>query len=77
MDLKETGEYIARRVKLAGRSDTTFSDDAVAFIPRGIARPAAGGEQPPGRIADRRYAQNKSICDESSARAAVAEMTSE
>ena len=32
MDLKETGEYIAHHVKLAGRSDTLFSDDAVALI---------------------------------------------
>ena len=32
MDLKETGEYIAHHVKLAGRSDTIFSDDAVALI---------------------------------------------
>ena len=32
MDRKETGEYIAHHVKLAGRSDTLFSDDAVALI---------------------------------------------
>ena len=32
MDLKETGEYIAHHVKLAGRSDKLFSDDAVALI---------------------------------------------
>ena len=32
MDRKETGEYIAHHVKLAGRSDTIFSDDAVALI---------------------------------------------
>ena len=32
MDLKETGEYIAHHIKLAGRSDTLFSDDAVALI---------------------------------------------
>jgi len=32
MDRQETGEYIAHHVKLAGRSDTIFSDDAVALI---------------------------------------------
>ena len=32
MDRKETGEYIAHHVKLAGRSDTLFSDDAIALI---------------------------------------------
>jgi type II secretory pathway predicted ATPase ExeA len=32
MDLKETGEYVAHHVKLAGRSDTLNSDDAVALI---------------------------------------------
>ena len=32
MDRKETGEYIAHHVKLAGRTDTIFSDDAVTLI---------------------------------------------
>ena len=32
MDRKETGDYIAHHVKLAGRSDTLFSDDAIALI---------------------------------------------
>jgi type II secretory pathway predicted ATPase ExeA len=32
MSLRETGEYIAHHVKLAGRADTLFSDDAVALI---------------------------------------------
>ena len=54
MDRKETGEYIAHHVKLAGRSDTLFSDDAVALIheaSRGLPR---AGEQPRDPDADRR-----------------------
>jgi type II secretory pathway predicted ATPase ExeA len=77
MDRKETGEYIAHHVKLAGRSDTLFSDDAVALIheaSRGLPR-AVNNLATQSLIAA--YATNKSICDESSARAAVAEITSE
>ena len=76
MDLKETGEYIAHHVKLAGRSDTLFSDDAVALIheaSRGLPR-AVNNLATQSLIAA--YATNKSICDESSARAAVAEVSS-
>ena len=54
MDRKETGEYIAHHVKLAGRSDTLFSDDAVALIhdaSRGLPR---AGEQPRDPDTDRR-----------------------
>ena len=32
MDRQETGDYLAHHLKLAGRSDTLFSDDAVALI---------------------------------------------
>ena len=77
MDLKETGEYIAHHVKLAGRSDTLFSDDAVALIhesSRGLPR-QVNNLATQTLIAA--YATNKSICDESAARAAVAEITSE
>jgi type II secretory pathway predicted ATPase ExeA len=77
MDLNETGEYIAHHVKLAGRSDTLFSDDAVQLIheaSRGLPR-AVNNLATQSLIAA--YATNKSICDESSARAAVAEITSE
>jgi len=77
MDRKETGDYIAHHVKLAGRSDTLFSDDAVALIhetSRGLPR-AVNNLATQSLIAA--YATNKSICDESSARAAVAEITSE
>jgi len=77
MDLKETGEYIAHHVKLAGRSDTIFSDDAVALIheaSRGLPR-QVNNLATQSLIAA--YVQNKSICDESSARAAVAEISAE
>ena len=77
MDLKETGAYIAHHVKLAGRSDTLFSDDAVALIheaARGLPR-QVNNLATQSLIAA--YATNKSLCDESSARAALAEVTAE
>jgi type II secretory pathway predicted ATPase ExeA len=77
MDRTETGDYIAHHVKLAGRSDTLFSDDAVALIhdaSRGLPR-AVNNLATQTLIAA--YATNKSICDESSARAALAKMTAE
>jgi type II secretory pathway predicted ATPase ExeA len=77
MDRTETGDYIAHHVKLAGRSDTLFSDDAVQLIheaSRGLPR-AVNNLATQSLIAA--YAANKSICDQSSARAAVAEITSE
>jgi type II secretory pathway predicted ATPase ExeA len=77
MDRKETGEYIAHHVKLAGRTDTLFSDDAVTLIhdaSRGLPR-AVNNLATQTLIAA--YATNKSICDESSAGAALAEITAE
>jgi type II secretory pathway predicted ATPase ExeA len=77
MDPKETGEYIAHHIKLAGRSDTLFSDDAVALIheaSRGLPR-QVNNLATQTLIAA--FAQNKSICDERSARAAVAEISAE
>ena len=77
MDRKETGEYIAHHVKLAGRSDTLFSDDAVALIheaSRGLPR-QVNNLATQTLIAA--FATGKSICDESSARAAVAEISAE
>lgn len=32
MDTAETASYVAHHLKIAGRSDTLFSDDAVALI---------------------------------------------
>jgi type II secretory pathway predicted ATPase ExeA len=73
----ETAGYLTHHLKLAGRSDTLFSDDAVALIhqvSRGLPR-AVNNLAIQALVAA--YATNKSIVDESSARAAVAEVTAE
>jgi type II secretory pathway predicted ATPase ExeA len=73
----ETAGYIAHHLKLAGRSDTLFSDDAIALIhqvSRGLPR-AVNNLAIQALVAA--YASNKAIVDESSARAAVAEVTAE
>ncbi|CAN5832288.1 hypothetical protein BH23ACT1_BH23ACT1_07550 [soil metagenome] len=77
MDLAETGEYVAHHLKLAGRADTLFSDDAVALVhqvSRGLPR-AVNNLAVQSLVAA--FADNKSIVDESSARAAVTEVTAE
>ena len=77
MDRQETGEYVAHHLKLAGRSDTIFSDDAVALIheaSRGLPR-AVNNLATQTLIAA--YATGKAICDESSARTALAEISAE
>ena len=73
----ETAGYVTHHLKLAGRSDTLFSDDAIALIhqvSRGLPR-AANNLAVQALVAA--YATNKAIVDESSARAAVAEVTTE
>ena len=73
----ETAGYIAHHLKLAGRSDTLFSDDATALIhqvSRGLPR-AVNNLAVQALVAA--YAANKTIVDESSARAAVTEVTTE
>jgi type II secretory pathway predicted ATPase ExeA len=77
MDATETGAYIAHHIKLAGREDTLFSDDAIALIAevsRGLPR-QINNLATQSLIAA--YAQKKSICDERSAQAAVAEIAAE
>ena len=77
MDSGETAGYIAHHLKLAGRSDTLFSDDATALIhqvSRGLPR-AVNNLAVQSLVAA--FAQNKAIVDESSARAAVTEVTAE
>lgn len=77
MDPTETGSYIAHHLKLAGRADTLFSDDALALIhqvSRGLPR-AVNNLAVQALVAA--FADNKAIVDESSARAAVTEVTSE
>jgi type II secretory pathway predicted ATPase ExeA len=73
----ETASYIAHHLKLAGRSDTLFSDDAVALIhqvSRGLPR-AVNNLAVQALVAA--YATKKTIVDESAARAAVTEVTAE
>jgi len=77
MTAEETASYVSHHLKLAGRSDTLFSDDALALIhqvSRGLPR-AVNNLAVQALIAA--YATNKAIVDESSARAAITEVTSE
>ncbi len=77
MDPTETGAYISHHLKLAGRADTLFSDDAVALIhqvARGLPR-AVNNLAVQALVTA--FAENKAIVDESSARAAVTEVTAE
>ena len=77
MTAAETGSYIGHHLHLAGRSDTLFSDDAVALIhqvSRGLPR-AVNNLAVQALVAA--YATHRNIIDESSARAAVTEVTAE
>lgn len=77
MSLTDTTEYLAHHLALAGRSDTLFSDDAVARIhraSRGLPR-AVNNLAVQALIAA--YAAKSSIVDEKAARAAVTEVTAE
>lgn len=77
MEADETSSYVAHHLKLAGRADTLFSDDALALIhqvSRGLPR-AVNNLAVQSLVAA--FADNKAIVDESSARAAVTEVTSE
>jgi type II secretory pathway predicted ATPase ExeA len=77
LDHAETASYLAHHLALAGRSDTMFSDDAVALIhsvSRGLPR-LINNLAIQSLIAA--FADDKGIVDESSARSAVAEVTDE
>ena len=77
MQLPETKSYLAHHLGLAGRSDTLFSDDAIALIhqvSRGLPR-AVNNLAVQALVAA--FAADKTIVDENSARAAVAEVTTE
>jgi type II secretory pathway predicted ATPase ExeA len=77
MSQPDTADYIAHHLPLAGRSDTLFSDDAVARIhkaSRGLPR-AVNNLAMQALIAA--YAANASIVDDKAARAAVTEVTAE
>jgi type II secretory pathway predicted ATPase ExeA len=77
LDLPDTKAYIGHHLTLAGRSDTMFSDDAITLIhhtARGLPR-AINNLAIQALVAA--FADNKTIVDESSARAAVTEVTTE
>jgi type II secretory pathway predicted ATPase ExeA len=77
MTAEETAGYLRHHLTLAGRSDTLFSDDAIALIhttSRGYPR-AVNNLAIASLLAA--FAANKAIVDESSARAAVTEVTTE
>ena len=77
MSQAETSSYLTHHLALAGRIDTLFSDDATTLIhqvSRGIPR-AVNNLAVQALVAA--YAANKTIVDESSARAAVTEVTTE
>ena len=74
MDLAETSAYVKHHLALAGRSDTLFSDDALAVIQqasRGLPR-AVNNLALQALVAT--FAQDKSIVDESAAKMAVVEV---
>ena len=73
----ETTSYVQHHLALAGRSDTLFSDDALALIhevSRGLPR-QVNNLALSSLIAA--FAAKKAIVDESSARVAVAEVSAE
>jgi type II secretory pathway predicted ATPase ExeA len=77
MDLADTKGYVAHHLGLVGRSDTLFSDDAIALVhqaSRGLPR-AVNNLAIQSLVAA--YASDKGIVDENSARAAVTEVTTE
>ena len=74
---EETTSYISHHLKLTGRPDPLFSDDATTLIhqtSRGLPR-AVNNLAIQALIAA--YASRKAIVDESSARAAATEVTSD
>ena len=73
----ETRDYLTHHLKLVGRSDQLFADAAAALIhqtSRGLPR-AVNNLALQALVAT--YAANKTIVDESAARAAVTEVTAE
>ena len=71
----ETASYITHHLRLAGRADTLFSDDAVALIhttARGYPR-AVNNLAIQALVAT--YAAGKTIVDEQATRTAVTEVT--
>jgi type II secretory pathway predicted ATPase ExeA len=76
MTAAETSSYITHHIKLAGRSDTLFADDAVALIhdtARGYPR-AVNNLCIQALVAA--FAASKTIVDQQAARSAITEVTS-
>jgi hypothetical protein len=77
MTLQETAGYLRHHLALAGRSDTLFSEDATALLHQ----TSRGSPRAVNNLAIQSllaaFATNKSIVDESSARTAVTEVTTE
>ncbi len=75
MTPEETTAYLRHHTRIAGRSDTLFSEDAAAFLHHA----ARGYPRAVGRLAVAAllatYAARKTIADEAAARAAVAEVS--
>ena len=77
MTAEETASYVAHHLKLGGRSDTLFSDDALSSIhqaARGLPR-AVNNLARQALVAA--YANRSAIVDEKAARQAVTEVDSE
>lgn len=77
MTIEETADYLRHHLGLAGRSDTLFSDDAITLIhqtSRGYPR-AVNNLAIQSLLAA--FTATKAIVDESSARTAVTEVTTE
>ena len=77
MTAAETSSYVTHHLKLAGRADPLFSDDAITVIhdaARGLPR-AVNNLAVQALIAA--YADRKAIVDEASARIAITEVTSD
>ncbi len=77
MSPDESASYLRHHLTLAGRDDALFSDDAIALLhqaSRGIPR-ALNNLATQALVAA--FADQKAIVDESSARAAITEVTAE
>ena len=77
MALEETASYVKHHLKLAGRTDTLFSDDALALIHQ----TSRGYPRMVNNLASQALiaalTEGKAIVDESSTRTAVTEVTTE
>jgi hypothetical protein len=72
---KETAGYITHHLRLAGRSDPLFSDDATALIHTTAAAIPAPSTTSPSSRSSLPTLQAKAIVDEQAAHAAVTEVT--